>query len=153
MAHSNLHDRLLKCWYHGIAESTRQTYRSGLRKFESFCSQYAFTPAPASSLTLQYFCAYESQSVSYKTIKVYLAAIRPLHIENNMPDPTDDSLLHLVCRGIHHLQGDNQRTHYKLDAHNKGAATPINIHASRATNVMGRLHHGNLWFFQSEQTY
>ena len=110
MAHSNLHDRLLQCRYHGIAESTQQTYQSGLRKFESFCSQYAFTPPPASSLTLQYFCTYESQSVSYKTIKVYLAAIRLYHIENNMPDPTDDNLLHLVCRGICHLQGDSQCT-------------------------------------------
>ena len=48
--------------------------------------------------------------MSYKTIKVYLAAIRLLHIEHNMPDPTDDNLLHLVCRGIRRLQGDSQRT-------------------------------------------
>ena len=27
-----------------------------------------------------------------------------------MPDPTDDSLLQLVCRGIRRLQGDSQRT-------------------------------------------
>ena len=114
MAHSNLHVRLLQCRYHGIAESTQQTYRSGLRKFESFCSQYTFTPAPASSLKLQYFCAYESQSVSYKTIKVYLAAIRLHHIENNIPDPTDDNLLYLVCRGTRHLQGDSQRTHLPI---------------------------------------
>ena len=61
---------------------------------------------------MQYFYAYESQSVSYKTIKVYLAAIRLHHniIENNTPDLTDDNLLHLVCRGIHRLQGDSQRT-------------------------------------------
>ena len=110
MAIPDLHDRLLQCRYHGIAESTRRTYQSGLKKFESFCSQYALTPAPASSLTLQYFCAYESQSISYKTIKVYLSAIRLHHIEKNMPDPTDDNLLHLVCRGIRRLQGDSQRS-------------------------------------------
>ena len=110
MAYSDLHDRLLQCRYHGIAESTRRTYQSGLKKFESFCGQHAFTPAPASSLTLQYFCAYESQSVSHKTIKVYLAAIRLHHIENNMLDPTDDNLLHLVCRGIRRPQADSQRT-------------------------------------------
>ena len=40
---------------------------------------------------------------------VYLAAIRLLHIEHNMPDPTDDHLLHLECRGIHRLQGNSQR--------------------------------------------
>ena len=148
MAYSDLHDRLLQCRYHGIAESTRRTYQSGLKKFGSFCGQHAFTPAPASSLTLQYFCAYESQSVSHKTIKVYLAAIRLHHIENNMLDPTDDNFLHLVCRGTRRLQPTYPPTHhYKLDAHNKGAATPITVHASRATDAMGCLHHGILWFF------
>ena len=110
MAYSDLHDRLLQCRYYGIAESTRRTYQSGLKKFESFCSQYAFTPAPASSIILRYFCVYESQSVSCKTIKVYLAAIHLHHIENNMLDPTNDNLLHLICRGIRRQQGGNQRT-------------------------------------------
>ena len=41
---------------------------------------------------------------------MYLAAIRLHHIENTMPDPTADNLLHLVCRGIRRLQGDSQRT-------------------------------------------
>jgi len=63
-----------------------------------------------SSLTLQYFCAHESLSVSHKTIKVYLAAIHLHHIEHNLLDPTADDLLHLVCRGIRRLQGDTQRT-------------------------------------------
>jgi len=44
-----------------------------------------------------------------KTVKVYLAAIHLLHIEHSMPDPTDDNLLHLVCRGLRCLQGDSQR--------------------------------------------
>jgi len=47
--------------------------------------------------------------VSYKTIKVYLAAIRLHHIEYGMTDPTVDDALQLVCRGIRRLQGDNQR--------------------------------------------
>ena len=45
MTYSDLHDCPLQCQYHGVAESTRQTYQSGLKKFESFYSQYAFTPA------------------------------------------------------------------------------------------------------------
>jgi len=47
--------------------------------------------------------------VSYKTIKVYLAAIRLHHIEHSMPDLTIDNLIQLVCKGILCLQGDNQR--------------------------------------------
>jgi len=109
MADPELHNRLLQCRYHGDAESTRRTYQSSLNKFRSFCSRYTLIILPASSLTLQYFCAHESQHVSYKTVKVYLAAIHLLHIEHSMPDPTDDNLLHLVCRGIRRLQGDSQR--------------------------------------------
>jgi len=109
LANSDIHERLLQCRYHGIAESTRRIYQSGFRKFHSFCKQYALTSAPASSLTPQYFCAHESQSVSYKTIKTYLAAIHLHHIEHSMLDSTTDDLLHLVCRGIRHLQGESQQ--------------------------------------------
>jgi len=105
VANSDLHVRLLQCRYN---KSTRLTYNSGMKKFHSFCRQDSFISAPASSLTLQYFCAHVSQFVSYKTVKVYLAAIRLHHIEHNLSDPTTDNLLHLVCRGIHRLQGDSQ---------------------------------------------
>ena len=32
-----------------------------------------------------------------------------MHIENGLPDPTDDNLLQLACRGIHRQQGDQQK--------------------------------------------
>ena len=110
MANAILHRRLLQCRHHGIALSTRRAYQSGRRAFLSFCSKFSISPLPASSLTLQYFCANISQHVSYKTIKVYLAGIRLTHIEHGLPDPTDDSPLQLVCRGIRRQQGDQQRT-------------------------------------------
>jgi len=86
------------------------TTESGLTSYYSFCSQYHLTTIPASSLTLQYFYTQQSQQISYRTIKVYLAGIRLAHIEAGMPDPTTDSLLQLVCRGIRCLQGDSHRT-------------------------------------------
>ena len=55
MANAKLHNHLLQCQYHGIAQSTRRTYESGLLKFHSFCHQYNLTQVPASSLTLHYF--------------------------------------------------------------------------------------------------
>lgn len=109
MANTQLHARLLQCRYNGVASSTRRTYQSGLNAFANFCARFNILPLPASSLTLQYFCAYVSQHISYKTLKVYLSAIRLLHIEHDLPDPTDDSLLELVCRGIRRQQGDNKR--------------------------------------------
>ena len=65
---------------------------------------------PVSSLTLEYFCIHASQQVSYKTLKVYLSGICLAHIEREMANPTNNTSLHLVCRGIHRQQGDNQRT-------------------------------------------
>jgi len=39
-----------------------------------------------------------------------MAGIRLAHIEAGIPDPTTDSLLQLVCRGIRRLQGDSHCT-------------------------------------------
>ena len=48
-----------------------------------------------------------SSHVSYKTLKVYLSGIRLEHLEQGFRDPTDDEVLHLICRGIRRLLGDN----------------------------------------------
>ena len=95
--------------YHGVAKSTRRTYQSGLMAYMSFCSRFNINPLPATTLTLQYFCADKSQSISYKTLKVYLAAIRLMHIEQGLPDPTTDQTLHLLCRGIRRQQNTTER--------------------------------------------
>ena len=81
-------------------------YESGIKAYYKFCEKFKIQPLPASSLTLQFFCVHNSCYASYKTLKVYLAAIRLRHLEQGLNDPTNDHLLHLVCRGIHRLQGD-----------------------------------------------
>ena len=35
---------------------------------------------------------------------------RLAHIDQGLSNPTESATLHLVCRGTHHQQGDNQRT-------------------------------------------
>ena len=106
MANPSIHNRLMQLRYHGVAESTHRTYQSGLIAYTSFCFRFNINPLPATSLTLQYFCADKSQSISYQTLKVYLAAIRLMHIE---PDPTMDQTLLLVCRGIRRHQKVTER--------------------------------------------
>ena len=60
---------------------------------------------PASETTLRYFCAHLSALTSYPTIKVYLAGIRLLHIENGFADPTKEApLLHYLCTAIRRSQ-------------------------------------------------
>ena len=47
--------------------------------------------------------------VSHNTIRVYLAGIRLLHIENHLPDPTTEApLLRYLCIGIRRSTGDTR---------------------------------------------
>jgi len=57
---------LLQCRHYGIATSICRSYQSGITAFQHFCTQYTCSPLPASSLTLQYFCASKSQYVPQK---------------------------------------------------------------------------------------
>ena len=86
----------------------------------ALCARFNIQLLPASSFTLQYFRADIAQHVSYKTLKVYLADIRLLHIEHGFPYPTDDNLLQLVCRGIRRQQGDLQRSCLSITIHYLG---------------------------------
>ena len=74
--------------FKSIATSTRRTYSTTERHFIQFClshklisPQHPFLPAHES--TLIHFVTHLSNTVSYGTIKVYLAAINNLHIEFN----------------------------------------------------------------------
>ena len=90
----------------GVAPSTRLTYRSGIRAFETFCSQYDIYPIlPASELTLCYFIAYLSERLSSQTARVYLSGIRLLHLEHGHGDPLQQAdLLKYVLNGLQRSQ-------------------------------------------------
>ena len=61
------------------------------------------------------FCAKMSASISAQTIRVYLAGIRLLHIENGFPDPTQGAqLLHYLCTAICREQGERQYSHFPI---------------------------------------
>jgi len=81
----------------GLASSTRSAYLSGQKKFYDFCSQLgkihqSGSPCPTDEWTLCLFAMFLSHSVQYSTIKVYLSAIRSLHIEQGFADPLVDCL-------------------------------------------------------------
>ena len=109
MANSSLTAQLQRLQTLGVAPSTRRTYQAGITQFRSFCSQYHLPFLPASSLTLRYFCAHLSTRVKHSTIKLYLSALRLLHIENGFPDPTDDTLLQYVVKGVKRSQSTSTR--------------------------------------------
>ena len=95
----------------GIASSTHQTYKSSQRHFLNFCTQSGHLhpscfPCPASEWTLCLFATHLSCSLSSASIKIYLSAVRSMHIDLGFPDQLADCLqLQRVLRGIKRTQG------------------------------------------------
>ena len=112
MANPTLFTSLQQFIHLSVAPATRQTYNSGVNSFLQFCYRFNITPYPASSLTLQFFCADLAQRVSYKTLKVYLAGIRLTHLERGYSDPTSNEPLRLLIRGVRRFQGES--SHQRL---------------------------------------
>ena len=68
------------------------------------------SPLPASEWTLMLFASHLSNTIKASSIKVYLAAIRSLHLENGFPNPLANCLrLERVIRGIKRCQGTSKR--------------------------------------------
>ena len=64
---------------------------------------------PAREETLIHFCAHLPGTLHHSSIKVYLSAVRSLHIEEGLPDPLIRCLqMQRVLRGIRRHQGLNQ---------------------------------------------
>ena len=100
-----------------MAPSTRRTYQAGITQFQRFCSNYNLHPLPASALTLRYFAAHLSTSVKHSTIKLYLSALRLFHIECGYPDPTGDTLLHYVIKGVKRCQSTATKLRLPITIH------------------------------------
>ena len=93
-----------------LALSTRQSYLSGKRRFTEFCFAHGFlhpsgTPFPVSESTLEIFVGHLASSVSYRTVKSYLCAVRSLHIDLGHGDPlVATPRLEHVLRGLRRAQ-------------------------------------------------
>ena len=106
--------------FQSITTSTRRTYSSGERQFIRFCLFHKLISPhnpflPAHESTLIHFVTHLSNSVSYGTIKVYLAAVRNLHVEFGCPlDLTSMPLLYKTLRGIKSTLGLTKRVRYPI---------------------------------------
>ena len=84
---------------------------TGQRKFLEFCRQAgklhsSGSPCPADEWTLCLFVPFLADSIQHSSIKVYLSAVRSLHIEQGFPDPLLNCLrLQRVLRGVKRSQG------------------------------------------------
>ena len=105
-----------KCQFYlsnGLAPSTRWVYRSARRQFFDFCTLEGYVSSngsllPTSEQTLLRFCSHLADRLHHSSIKVYLSAIRSLHIDQGFPDPLVNCLqLQRLLRGIKCHQGSS----------------------------------------------
>ena len=88
----------------GLATSTRNTYSAAQERFINFCTAAKFHPVPATEATLVLFATHlATRNISHSTIKVYLSAVRHLHVSAGLHDHFSLQLtprLQQVLRGI-----------------------------------------------------
>ena len=95
----------------GLTPSTQKAYASGQCKFVEFCHQAGKLhpnglPCRADEWTLCLSVSFLADSIQHLSSKVYLSAVRSLHIEQGFPDPLLNCLrLQRVLRGVKCSQG------------------------------------------------
>ena len=96
-----------------ISKSTHSVYQSGWRQYVKFCRDHGHPPLPLSEHILCQFAAVMSQSITWKTLRSYLSALRFFQIHANLPDSSLSSFPRLtyILRGIHKITPDHQRKH------------------------------------------
>ena len=76
-----IRERAEAYFYQGVFPATRKAYRTGLQKFNFFCTQVRRKAIPTSEITLLLFATYlAGQSLSLSTIQVYLSAVHNAHV-------------------------------------------------------------------------
>ena len=104
----------------GLAPSTRRVYLSAQRRYAHFCRQEGrLGPGgalvPADEQSLMRFAALLADNLHHSSIKVYLSAVRSLHIDNGLLDPLVNPLqLQRLLRGIKRVQGSYPRLASRL---------------------------------------
>lgn len=101
-----MHDDVARYAALAISPNTRRTYSAGETRYMQFCQVHRWSPLPASDLMLCSFAASLAQSVRPVTIRVYLSAVRNLHLELGFSDPMEEAtLLRRVVRGVGRCHG------------------------------------------------
>ena len=84
-----------------LAPLSRHVYQVGLRHYRHFCKTSNRKPYPAFQDTLKFFITYLAEKVSFKTLKLYLAAVNLNNIELGYKDKVHKmAQFHLLLRGI-----------------------------------------------------
>ena len=93
-----------------LATSTKRVYKIGLRHYHKFCQRFGLSMLPLKQETLKLFVTYLAQIVAYKTINLYLTAVKHYAICKGYPhDFQKMHQLHLLLRGTKRALGDMGR--------------------------------------------
>ena len=88
-------------FHQGLAVNTHRTYNSAQRQYLEFCEKHGLQAIPGSENTLRLFSSYLADRIKPQSIKVYLAAIRALHIQHGHQNPFTNTIkLQQTLRGI-----------------------------------------------------
>jgi hypothetical protein len=97
----------------GVRPSTARTYSSAQNRFLNFCGRYGLLPIPCTEDTLVLYVAFlHREGLRPGTVRVYLAGIRSLHIEEGYGNPLEGSLR--LARAIRALDITCDKPHQKL---------------------------------------
>ena len=99
---------LLQRYYlSGLAPKTKNTYAAGQKQYITFCSHANRIPIPTSESILLLFVAHlTTPNLSYTTVKVYLSAVRHMHVTAGQHSNFTQQLtprLQQVLKGIQKL--------------------------------------------------
>ena len=115
---SELQITVQQYFVNGLAPSTRKSYQAGQSRYHHFCQQLNVTPIPTSERVLLMFMSHlVKEGIAHTTIKVYLAAIRYLHVSVGMHQTNNQQLspyLELVMKGIKKEQLHGKPQHQRL---------------------------------------
>ena len=113
-----LHLKAQEFYANGLAASTKSTYSAGQLRFTSFCQGFKVPPLPATESTLILFASYlATLNISHTTIKVYLSALRHMHVSAGMYTIFNNQLtprLQLTLKGIQKSQAFTQPPRIQL---------------------------------------
>ena len=102
--------------HNGLAVNTRTTYIAGQHRYRNFCQAINVTPIPTSEQTLLLFATHLATcNITYSTIKVYMSAIRHMHVTERHHEEFYSQLtprVQLALKGIQKSQATShtQRT-------------------------------------------
>ena len=83
------------------ASTTKKAYRSHLRSYLKFCTEYGVTSVPASQDNLIAYMAFLARSLSPNSIPGYMNIIRLLHLDAGFENPLAENWdLKMVYKGI-----------------------------------------------------